>query len=70
MSSQTSMRYDGHPSSKPNILFRNSFLEFSGLRGRNLYMWPRREEQQDSATSILRVVVMILLAQLLFIKAF
>jgi hypothetical protein len=36
MSSQATVRYDGHPSSEPNILFWNSFLEFSKLRGRNL----------------------------------
>jgi hypothetical protein len=69
-SSETSVRCDGHASSEPNILFKNNRLEFTILRGRIVYMGPRCEEQQDSATSFTRVVVMILLPQLFFVKSY
>ena len=66
---ETSFNISGQSSSEPNNLLKNNLLEWRSLRAFNLYTRSSALRQHDFATSMMRVVAIILLEQLFSGKA-
>uniref|UniRef100_A0A8R7U2M0 Uncharacterized protein n=1 Tax=Triticum urartu TaxID=4572 RepID=A0A8R7U2M0_TRIUA len=69
ISLQTSFNMPGQCSSEPNNLLKNNLLEWRSLRASNSYTRSSPPRQHDFATSMMRVVAIILLEQLFSGKA-